>query len=88
MLKNKANLEELHHLPNRYHAKLLHLLKLILRVDGFQVEPIGDVALDEVVIVLDSVDEDYAFLAQVLFEVVYDCTREGESGVAFTDVVD
>ena len=88
LLKDKADPEELRHLPDGDHAELLHVLELVLGVDGLQVEPVGHVALQEVVVVPDRVDEDDAFLGRVLFEVGDDCVWEGESWVALADVVD
>lgn len=87
LLIHKPNLEELLDLPYAHHAKFLHLLELVLRVDGLQIEAIDHVALHEVMVVPDCVDQDDAFFGAVLFE-VRDRSGEGETGVALADVVD
>lgn len=87
VLAHKPNLEELLYLSYTDHAKLLHLLELVLRVDGLQVEAIDHVALHEVMVIPDGIDQDDAFFGAVLFE-VGDGAGDGEAGVAFADVVD
>lgn len=58
LLKDKADLEKLDDLHHRYLTETLHFLELVLGVDCFDVEPIGDVALEEVVVVAEDVHQD------------------------------
>lgn len=58
LLKDKADLEKLDDLHNRYLTETFHLLKLVLWIDCFDVESIADVALEEIVVVAEDVHQD------------------------------
>jgi hypothetical protein len=57
MLKHKTNFEELIYFLDCNLAEIEDLLKLIFRIDSFNVESVGDVAFLEIVIVSNDAEE-------------------------------
>lgn len=87
LLKHKLNLEKFRYLQRRNLAETHHLLELILRVDCFDIEAVGCVALEEVEVVADDVAQNHSFLPEVALKGVHDSSGHGHPRIALEDVV-
>jgi hypothetical protein len=65
---------------------MISLSKFIFWVDGFDIESVGNVALDEV-IVADEIDKDDALSLEIVLKICCKGTREGEIWIALLDMV-
>ena len=88
MLEHEANLQKFQYFHDRYFAVIFDFWKLIFGVEGFDIEAIGDIAFEEVVVVADDIGQyDWLFIWSHL-KVIDKGLRHGHSGIALVYVVE
>jgi hypothetical protein len=85
--ESKTDFQEFCYLSQGNFTKMISLSKFILWVDGFDIESVGNVALDEVMIVADEIDKDDALFFEIVLKICCKGTREGEIWIALLDMV-
>lgn len=88
MLEHEANLQKFHNFHDRYFTVIFDFWKLVFGVEGFDIEAIGDIAFEEVVVVADDIGQyDWLFIWSDL-KVIDKGLRHGHSGIALVYVVE
>lgn len=88
MFKHEANLQKFQYFHDRYFTEMFDFWELIFGIEGFDIEAIGDIAFEEVVVVADDIGQ-YDWLSIWSHPKVIDKgLRHRHSGIALVYMVE